>query len=158
MDVTLAFKLLFSAILLLAAYSDARRFLIPNIYPLALVVLFVAALLLGFPFPPPLWSLMLHFGAALMIGMLLFHFGWLGGGDAKLYAATAMWFPFQSGVWLFFVTTLAGVLVVIVSVTGRIVRGTAGRGAVGKRLADRRIAYGVAIAVGGIASIFWTYR
>lgn len=158
MDLALAFKIAFAAILLLAAYSDARRFLIPNIYPLALILLFVAALLLGFPFAPPLWSLLLHFGAALAIGMLLFHFGWLGGGDAKLYAATAMWFPFQSGVLLLFATTLAGALLVLCSVTIRLVVGTGGGASAPRRLADRRIAYVVAIAVGGIISIFWVYR
>lgn len=158
MDLTIVFKILFSTVLLLAAYSDARRFLIPNIYPLSLILLFFVALSFGFPFVPPIWLLMLHFACALVIGMLLFHFGWLGGGDAKLYAATAMWFPLQSGVLLFFATTIAGAVIVLALAAFRMVAAAAGRAPVKKRLADRRIAYGVAIAVGGILSIFCTYR
>jgi prepilin peptidase CpaA len=33
-------------------------------------------------------------GAVLVVGFVLFSCGWVGGGDAKLAAATALWFGF----------------------------------------------------------------
>lgn len=158
MDVIMLTKAAFAAILLLAALSDARRFLIPNIYSVLMILLFVAAWFLGFPFAAPLWSHLLHFALALGIGMALFHFGWLGGGDVKLYASTALWFAFGNGILLFFVTTISGAAIVIVSMSVRMLGLAVGRGDGEKgRLFKRRIAYGVAIAVGGIASLWWIY-
>ncbi|WP_267463779.1 A24 family peptidase [Sphingopyxis solisilvae] len=153
-----AIELAFAAILLAAAVSDARRFLIPNFYPLCLLLLAALAWVAGFPFSGPLWSHLLHFVAALTVGMLMFHFGWFGGGDVKLYAAVALWFDFSEGLTLLLFTSLAGVGVVVLSLALLMLRTSIG-GAPNKqgRLRDRRIAYGVAIAAGGISSLLWTY-
>src|SRR5687768_10415697 len=35
----------------------------------------------------------LHAAIALVVGIALFAMGWIGGGDAKYYAALAGWFP-----------------------------------------------------------------
>jgi prepilin peptidase CpaA len=57
-----------------------------------------------------------HFGAGaavLMVGFVLFSCGWIGGGDAKLAAATALWFGFGHLVeYLIYSSLLGGVLTV----------------------------------------------
>lgn len=153
MTISLMIKIAFAAMLLAAAYSDARRFLIPNIYPLLVILLFIAAWLVGFEFHAPLWKHLLHFAIALAAGMLLFRFRWFGGGDAKLYAAVALWFGIGDAIPLLFITTLAGAAIVVVRVILRLF----GRGAAISKTSDRRIAYGVAIAIGGIAAMYHVY-
>lgn len=154
----IAIKAIYVAILALAAYSDARRFIIPNLYPLFLLLLGGIAWFAGFPFVAPLWSHLLHFGIALGIGMLLFHFGWFGGGDVKLYAAVAWWFGLSNGWLLLLAVSLSGAVVVVLVVFLRLMStllDSADRTKGGFR--TRRIAYGLAIATGGIGSLLWTY-
>lgn len=151
----IAIKAAFVAILLFAAWSDARRFLIPNIYPLLLLLLGAIAWFAGFPFIAPLWSHAVHFVLALGIGMLLFHFGWFGGGDVKLYAALASWFGLSDGLFLLLAVSLSGAAVVILSVVFHLVGPARGEK---KSFMKRRIAYGLAIAAGGVSALLWTYR
>lgn len=154
----IAIKTAFVAILTLAAWSDARRFLIPNIYPLLLLLLGALAWFAGFPFAAPLWSHAVHFLLTLGLGMLLFHFGWFGGGDVKLYAALASWFALSNGLFLLLVVSLSGAAVVLLSIVYHQIRAFYGP-AERKRggFMTRRIAYGLAIAAGGIFSMLWTY-
>lgn len=154
----IAIKAVYVAILALAAYSDARRLTIPNIYPLLLILLGAVAWFAGFPFIAPLWSHLLHFAIALGIGMLLFHFGWFGGGDVKLYAAVSLWFTLSNGLFLLMAVSLSGVAIVVLAVFLRLMHSALGstdrkRGG----FMQRRIAYGLAIAAGGIGSLLWTY-
>lgn len=154
----IAIKAAFVTILAFAAWSDARRFLIPNIYPLLLLLLGALAWVAGFPFAAPLWSHAAHFLLALGLGMLLFHFGWFGGGDVKLYAALASWFPLSSGLFLLLTVSLSGAAVVLLSIVFHLSRAVH-RPAGGERKSfmKRRIAYGLAIAAGGISALLWTY-
>lgn len=144
--------------LLLAAISDARSFRIPNIYPAAMVALFVVALLTGFGFDEPAWQHVAHFAIALAIGMILFHFDVVGGGDAKLYAATALWFGLSDGIRLFVLTTVTGGAIVLIRMGYNLLRIAFGS-ASGETTSifKRKIAYGIAIAAGGIAMILITY-
>ena len=151
-------KALFVGLLLLASYSGARRFLIPNILPLLLFALGGVAWFAGFPFAEPFWSHLLHFAIALAIGMALFHWGWFGGGDVKLYAALAFWFAMPSALLLLLAVALSGLLVVVGAVAIRLV-GTIARPSIPAKegLMKRRIAYGVAIAIGGVFTMLWVY-
>ena len=154
----IAIKAGYVAILALAAYSDARRFTIPNIYPLLLLLLAGIAWFVGFPFAAPLWSHLAHFAIALGIGMLLFHFGWFGGGDVKLYAAVSLWFALSDGPFLLLIVSLSGAVVVALSIAMRLGLTMLDRtGRTRGSLLKSRIAYGLAIAAGGIAALFWTY-
>lgn len=154
----IAIKVAYVAILTLAAYSDARRFTIPNIYPLLLLLLGFVAWFAGFPFTAPLWSHLLHFAIALGVGMLLFHLGWFGGGDVKLYAAVSLWFALSSGLFLLLVVSLSGVAVMLLSIVLRLGLTAFGRVDRAKgSIMKRRIAYGLAIAAGGVGSLLWTY-
>lgn len=138
-------------ILLGAAWSDVRSFRIPNGYPLALILLFIPFAVLNLGTPEIVWHLA-HFAIALAVGMLLFGLKWVGGGDAKLYAAIALWFPMDQGPFLAMWIGLSGVIVVLVYFFGRrMVRSPDDK----TTSRDRRIPYGVALAVGAILCWLW---
>jgi prepilin peptidase CpaA len=131
--------------LLFAAASDIRAFRIPNIYPALLILLFLVSRLI-WGFAPADWGHLLHFVIALAVGMLLFKMGWVGGGDAKLYAAAAIWFAGLNAALLIFATGMAGLVLAIFYVVRRKL---VSQPDLTKR-AERRIPYGVAIAGGAL--------
>jgi prepilin peptidase CpaA len=135
--------------LLAAAASDLRSFRIPNILPGILMLLFGAVHWIA-GFPAPIWENLSHFLAALVVGMGLFGKGWVGGGDAKLYAAAALWFGWDGAIKLLFTTTGAGLILAIAFIAARMM---GLRKNVPKE--DRRIPYGVAIAAGAILAAAW---
>lgn len=104
----LALLLAFPALMAYAAVSDLLTMTISNKVSLALAISFVAfATWTGLP---PL-SIALHVGAAalvLAIGFGMFAMGWIGGGDAKLAATTALWLGFGTLLDYLFVASLAG--------------------------------------------------
>jgi prepilin peptidase CpaA len=82
---------IFPGAMAFAAATDLFTMTVPNRLALALLAgFFVVAPLAGLG-----WSdLGLHFGvgiAALVLSLVQFFFGWIGGGDAKLFAATSLW-------------------------------------------------------------------
>jgi prepilin peptidase CpaA len=85
---------LFPAVMAFAASSDLLTMTIANRVSLILIAgFFVLALLSGITAA----ELMSHLGAmALVLAVAFFCFarGWIGGGDAKLAAATALWLGF----------------------------------------------------------------
>jgi prepilin peptidase CpaA len=86
--------LLFPALMAFAAASDLFTMTISNRVSLALALGFVAlALLSGMG----LYDLLSHIGAGaavLVVAFGCFAMGWVGGGDAKVAAAAALWFGF----------------------------------------------------------------
>lgn len=92
MILELSILLLFPAMMALAGAMDLFTMTIPNRIPLLLLVGFAAlAPLAGFGWE----QIAAHTGVALgalVIGLFCFARGWIGGGDAKLFAATALWF------------------------------------------------------------------
>jgi len=86
---------LFPGMMAFAAWSDLFTMTIANRISLILVGGFVLlALMTGMSANHAL----LHVGAGALVlvaGFALFSFGWIGGGDAKLAAATALWFGFN---------------------------------------------------------------
>lgn len=136
--------------LIAAAISDLRFFRIPNYLPAILILLFgVVSVVTGYSAISI--DNVLHFLAALAIGMILFSRGWIGGGDAKLYAAAALWFDWAGAVALIFTTTIAGAALAMILIAARMLglRKNVPR-------EDRRIPYGVAIATGAILTAAWT--
>ncbi len=88
------------AAFLVAAFTDITRFTIPNWLTSVIALFFL---------PVALWAgiepivIIVHLGVgifALGMGMMFFAFGWLGGGDAKLVAAAALWAG-PTAVWIF---------------------------------------------------------
>src|SRR5437868_10927062 len=94
MILDIARLLLFPALMAFAAASDLFTMTIPNRISLALVGGFLAlALLSGMG----LQEILSHVGAGatvLAVTFGCFAFGWIGGGDAKVAAAVALWFGF----------------------------------------------------------------
>ena len=87
--------LLFPALMAFAASSDLFTMTISNRLSIALTVgFFVLALIAGMS----LNAIGIHVAAGalvLAVAFVFFSQGWIGGGDAKLAAATALWFGFE---------------------------------------------------------------
>jgi prepilin peptidase CpaA len=87
--------LLFPAMMAFAASSDLLTMTIPNRVSLIMLGGFV---LLAITTGMSLEQFAIHVGAGLLVLAIAFAFfarGWIGGGDAKLAAATALWFGFE---------------------------------------------------------------
>ena len=94
-----------------------------------------------------------HSAIALVVGMILFRIGWIGGGDAKFYAACAAWFPLGSALYLLGAVSLAGLAVVTLWLTYRQVTRARLRKGDG---AFAMVPYGLAVAIGAVALKAWT--
>jgi prepilin peptidase CpaA len=81
-------------LLAIAAGWDLASFTIPNFISLIAVALFaVFALAAGLSLPAIGWHLLAGF-TGLFAGFTLFALGYIGGGDAKLFAAVLLWLGF----------------------------------------------------------------
>lgn len=134
---------LLAILLLVAAAVDVRTYTISNRLNLAIALL---APVFWWSISLPLWpDVAIRLGVALLVFALLaaaFAAGMMGGGDVKLAAALALWFPPLATVKMLVVMSIAGgVLTVIMLVLHR-ARAREGR---------PKIPYGVAIAIGGWA-------
>ena len=94
----------------------------------------------------PLWpnaAIQLGLGAGVFCLLAAaFYAGMMGGGDVKLAAALALWFPPAATVKFLILMSIAGGVVTIAALAIHRVREKAGR---------PKIPYGVAIAFGGLA-------
>ncbi len=85
----------FPAAMCFAASMDLFTMTIPNRISLFLVIAFlVLSPLIGFE----IYDIAAHICAGLLmlvLGMILFSQGWIGGGDAKIFAAAALWLGFE---------------------------------------------------------------
>jgi prepilin peptidase CpaA len=107
--------LLFPAMMAFAASSDLLTMTIPNR---------VSLILVGGYFAMALWfgttpmDVALHVGAALLVLAISFGFfarGWIGGGDAKLAAATALWLGFDYLLtYVLYASLLGGALTLLI--------------------------------------------
>jgi prepilin peptidase CpaA len=96
------------AMLAIAAASDVISFTIPNILQLALSAAFVMfAIAAGLGVTPFLQHLLAGC-LGLAFGFVLFARGYIGGGDAKLLAACALWLGFHDLIAYAVVTGLCG--------------------------------------------------
>jgi prepilin peptidase CpaA len=87
--------LLFPAIVIYSAVSDLLRMTISNRVSLALALTFFPmALLTGLSLEAIGWH-MLAGALVLTASFACFAFGWIGGGDAKIASAAALWFGFE---------------------------------------------------------------
>ena len=141
-------------LLALAAGWDLASYTIPNTLSVAIIFIFLAfAMIVGLPGS--------QFGAhlaaglvALAAGFALFAAGFIGGGDAKLFAATALWFGFGDLLSYALVAALLGGLLTVTLLIIRRVPLPAVLGRQGwiARLHDSRkgIPYGAALAAGAL--------
>jgi prepilin peptidase CpaA len=147
----------FPALLLAAGVHDLARFTIPNALSAS-----VAALFLLFALAAPLapsaigWHLAAGL-AGLVLGFGLFALGWIGGGDAKLFAAVALWLGFGDLPAYAAAASLFGGALTLGLLLARqmpLPAPLAGQGWL-QRLHDARsgIPYGVALAAGAFAAL-----
>lgn len=94
----------------------------------------------------------IHAALALIVGMVLFRFGWIGGGDAKFYAACAAWFPLGSALYLLGAVSLAGLAVITLWFGWRQLTRARQRKPGG---AFAMVPYGLAVAIGAVALKVW---
>jgi prepilin peptidase CpaA len=147
----------FAVLVIVAALKDLSSFTIPNWISAALALGFVPSALIVHA---PLGAIGLSFGVgvgvlALAAGM--FAFGWIGGGDAKLMAAAALWVGLKGLAPFALYTGIAGgaLALGLIAMRSAWIRPFAEAGpAWTRRLATPGEAapYGVAIAVGALAA------
>jgi prepilin peptidase CpaA len=138
------------ALLLVAAAAiDVRTYRISNRLNAAIAVM---APLYWLSIALPLWP-----NAAVQLGMSVgvftllagaFYAGMMGGGDVKLAAALALWFPPASTVLLLVLMSIAGGVLTLALLVAHRLRGRPGR---------PKIPYGVAIAFGGLVILAQRY-
>jgi len=141
-------------LLALAAGWDLASYTIPNLLSAAIIVIFLAfALIAGLTGA----QFGFHLAAglvALAAGFGLFAAGFIGGGDAKLFAATALWFGFGDLAHYAVIAALLGGLLTIALLMARRLPLPAVLARHGwiARLHDARqgIPYGVALAAGAL--------
>ena len=106
--------LLFPALMAFAASSDLLTMTISNRISLALTgAFFLLTLVTGMS----LAAIGMHLAAAALVLAVCFGFfsqGWIGGGDAKLASATALWFGFDFLLdYLIYASLFGGVLTLV---------------------------------------------
>jgi prepilin peptidase CpaA len=98
---------------------------------------------------PVAGSALLHAMIALIVGMALFKIKFIGGGDAKFYAAAACWFPLGQGLAFLGFTSIVGFFMALFF----IFKGTRHGGMTrSEKARQRNVPYGVAIAAGAMAA------
>lgn len=86
--------------------------------------------------------------AALALGVVLFSRGWIGGGDAKLFAAAALWFGWEQIASYAAATAIAGGILSLVFLALRVMPAAAAHylGARIRSFGQPDIPYGIALA------------
>jgi prepilin peptidase CpaA len=140
---------LLATLLVVAAIIDVRTFTISN--RLNLIVALLAPIYwvsVGLS-PWPGVVIQLAAGATVFVLFALaFHAGMMGGGDVKLAAALALWFPPHATLQFIVIMSVAGGVLTLGLVAWHRARRNQGR---------PQIPYGVAIAFGGLAVLAQRY-
>jgi len=146
----------FAGLLIFAACHDVARLLIPNWVSIALAGSF-PLFALAHGLAPADIGIHLAFGLAILaVGFFLFNANIIGGGDAKLLAAAATWTGFTAFTPLIFWMAISGGVMALVLMRARKwVPYVEGAPEFVNKLLIRGggIPYGVAIMIGGLASI-----
>lgn len=147
--------LLFPALMAFAASSDLFTMTISNRLSIALVaVFFLLAGVTGMS----LNDIGMHLAAGALVLVVSFGFftqGWIGGGDAKLAAATALWFGFDHLLdYLIYASLFGGALTLLLLQFRKLpLPGVMARQAWIQRLHDEAggVPYGIALAAAALA-------
>lgn len=154
MTIETAVFLFFPALIIFAGAMDIFTMTIPNRVPLALIAGFACLA----PFAGlSLEAIAIHVAvgvAMLVVGIGMFAAGWMGGGDAKLLAAVAMWMGLEHVYEYALLSAVCGGIVTLFVLFLRnfpLPDGVAAQKWV-SRLHDagKGVPYGVALAAGGL--------
>lgn len=153
MELIYNFSLALPAIfMIIAAFSDASRFRIPNFVCLAILLAFPLYVYAA-PTTVPWLTHILTFAAILVLGYFVFAKGFAGAGDIKLLAVIGLWAG--PSYWLHFllITTISGG-VLCLGIGGMAkVRHMLSKDKEPFTLSKTPIPYGVAIALGGLCTL-----
>ncbi len=146
--------LYFPALMAFAAFSDLFTMTISNRVSIALLVVFAPmAWTLGFTPSAIAWHYTCGL-AMLALTFAFFSFGWIGGGDAKLAAATAVWIGWDKLLEYGLVATVCGgaLTLALLSIRRLPLPGVLARQPWISRLHDEKsgIPYGIALATAGL--------
>jgi prepilin peptidase CpaA len=147
-------------LLALAAGWDIASFTIPNFIPLAVLASFAAFAIATGLTPGEIGSHLLAGTIGLSAGFALFALGYIGGGDAKLFASVLVWLGFRDMLGYIVVASLMGGALTLALIALRAVPLPAlfYRQQWIAKLHNRAsgIPYGVALALGGFAVLPYT--
>ncbi len=104
-----------------AAFSDLLTMRISNKIVLGLIISFIIlAIIIGMPMAQALNHLIIAL-VVLVGSFALFSFGWIGGGDAKLAAASALWLGSSITLeYLVYATIAGGLLTILILILRRL--------------------------------------
>lgn len=154
-----------SALGLMSAWSDWRGMIIPNAYPLGIIVAFgfayTACALGGEAGPQPFQILSSHLiagGVALLVTFVMTMTKTMGGGDSKLITAYALWMGVLNIAWYLFVVTLIGAVLAIAGLAIRRLKpfknARAGSWIARLQSGEAVVAYGIPIMLGALYMFF----
>jgi prepilin peptidase CpaA len=145
--------LIFPLCMAVAAFSDLFTMTIPN----RVSIILIGAFLLIVPFAgltPP--AIGMHFVGALVVFVACFAFfalNVMGGGDAKLLSAAALWFGFDQSLMLFavYVSIIGGMMTMLILAmrSSADVFAAIGVPMPHSLMHAKKIPYGIAIGIGG---------
>lgn len=140
-------------LIVLAAYSDAKRFRIPNWANLCILLLFPVYVLVA---PQPLaWGMhLLTFAIFFIVGYGLYLKKLAGAGDIKMIAVLALWAGPIAWAQFLFITAMTGGILAIGIGAATLIKKKLGKTAPDTSFAKTPIPYGIAIAVGGLSVLF----
>jgi prepilin peptidase CpaA len=154
----------FGALLLAAAANDIRRSIIPNRLCLAIAMIY-PVYVLSSPVSIDWIGALGTAGASLAAGLVIFARGWAGGGDVKLFSATALWAGFPLFTTFVLVTALTGSVIALAMLMhrrlarrptlawadGAVMKSRESAGSAPSKLRpSQSLPYGAAIAAGGL--------
>jgi prepilin peptidase CpaA len=142
--------------MIMAAIKDAAIMKIPNWISLLTIALF-------FIMMPFAWTGFPAFGEHLLVGLVvfaagfaMFALGWLGGGDAKLMAATSLWWVWSDLIMYIFYTGVIGGVLALLMLVGRkyapVWLSTSSWG-YGLFKEEKKMPYGLALAGGALLTL-----
>ncbi len=142
------------ALLVTLAVFDLRRRRLPNAIVAAFAVLYFAQAWIGGAHRIGLETHVAAGVAAFALAALLFRFGWLGGGDAKLFGAVFLWSGPAFAMTVFFIVSLVGLVLGLTQMALARMQRNGAAAAHGWLAPSRGVPYGVALALGGMAAVW----
>jgi prepilin peptidase CpaA len=144
-----------SALLAMLALSDLRWRRLPNAVVASFAALYFMHAWAGGETRFEVVAHLATGAVALVLAAFLFRLGWLGGGDAKLFAAVFLWTDLAHATTVFFIVSLFGLILAVAQLAWRLgQRGRTAAAELGRLSPARGVPYGVALAVGGIAAVW----
>lgn len=143
-------------VLAMLAWSDLRARRLPNLAVAAFAALYFVAAACSRDADPALAAHTLSGVVALFAAAVLFRFGLVGGGDAKLAAAVFLWAGPSYAASVFFIISVSGLMLgLTVFAVGRVaVHHTWARPRLDWLAPVRGVPYGVALATGGLVAVW----